>query len=580
MRRWQLRKIARGVSIVTICMMLGILGHLGLVENRKVVKTRELAEISCITEYCYQEIKDNDTPLGCKTEYSWILQDTSESNICLAFCISHHYVKVSIDEDVLYELMPSKNKLPIKTIGSNWVIVPLYEEDIGKQICITLIPVYENYKQKQLDLFVGSLHEIFIRQLMCDLPQLLLSLMVIAIGIGFILIAIYNIKNNKQTKELIELGIFSIMMGLWRFTDNNTLSFLLPEYTACLFYISIGMLMLATIPFVKSVQNRYSQKVYIAFEMCCIITCIVCNVQMLLQIFGIADFRENLWITHVMIFFNSMVILFGNIYEKWKFKKKSNLYMGKTFVVICILGILIDLCLYYNNHSSANLIVTLVFFSLYVSYTGIFMLCENSQWEKYFLQQEKKMLLSQIQPHFLINSLIVIKSLCKKDVQEAIKALEHFTAYLKISMNSLCDDKCISFEKELEHIQNYLYLEQKRFGEKLQIVYDIQEKEFCIPTLSVQPIVDNAVRHGIRKKIEGGSIYISTFKEKQYYVVRIADNGLGFDISCLDDTQYKCSGIMNIKSYLKVMCNGTLEINSIVGEGTEVFIKVPSNKML
>ena len=133
----------------------------------------------------------------------------------------------------------------------------------------------------------------------------------------------------------------------------------------------------------------------------------------------------------------------------------------------------------------------------------------------------------------------------------------------------------IPFENELNLVRDYLYMEKKRFGEKLKIRYVITENDFLVPALSIQPIVENAVRHGIRQKLEGGTVSIETYRDGTDYMVRIKDDGVGFDPNAAKDDGRRHVGSENVRSRLALMCGGRLYINSIPGAGTEVILRIP-----
>ena len=109
-------------------------------------------------------------------------------------------------------------------------------------------------------------------------------------------------------------------------------------------------------------------------------------------------------------------------------------------------------------------------------------------------------MVSQIRPHFMYNALSSIAALCKLDPDTAYDATITFSDYLRGNMDSLKQTAPIPFEKELEHLKKYLHIEKMRFGNKLNIVYDICATDFEIPQLTVQPLAENAVKHGISKK--------------------------------------------------------------------------------
>lgn len=195
--------------------------------------------------------------------------------------------------------------------------------------------------------------------------------------------------------------------------------------------------------------------------------------------------------------------------------------------------------------------------------------------EKSLAENRSKLLVTQIQPHFLINSLITIKALCKKDGKQAIEAIDNFIGYLRGSMEAIDVDYPIPFDKEIETVKNYLYLEHKRFGAKLQVRYELKSNKFALPPLTLQPLVENAVRHGVRKKLAGGCVTIASFEDPENYCVLIVDDGAGFDISSLDEKDTKHVGIRNVRDRLRLMCNGKISISSTPGVGTKVLVRIP-----
>ena len=187
-------------------------------------------------------------------------------------------------------------------------------------------------------------------------------------------------------------------------------------------------------------------------------------------------------------------------------------------------------------------------------------------------------MLSQIQPHFLYNSLSVIEALCEIDSSAAARAMNDFAFFLRGNMDSLTINKPISFEQELIHTKRYLALEKIRFGDFINIEYDIQTELFRIPTLTLQPIVENAVRYGVTKREEGGTVKISTFETDSHYVIKVDDDGVGYDVMQKKDDGRTHIGISNVRTRLEEMCGGTLDIKSVAGVGTNAVITIPKTK--
>lgn len=183
-------------------------------------------------------------------------------------------------------------------------------------------------------------------------------------------------------------------------------------------------------------------------------------------------------------------------------------------------------------------------------------------------------MMSQIRPHFLFNSLTAIRQLCDCDPGQAKEAIFEFSGYLRANLDALTFKGCIPFEREIVHVKNYLSLEKKRFGDVLQIVYDLRAGNFLIPPITVQPIVENAVRHGITKKKGGGTVTIRSCETKDAFVVVVEDDGVGFSGEPPSDGKSHI-GIENVRKRIEAMCGGSLMIRNRQEEGTEVTITVP-----
>ncbi len=195
--------------------------------------------------------------------------------------------------------------------------------------------------------------------------------------------------------------------------------------------------------------------------------------------------------------------------------------------------------------------------------------------ERLLMQSRIAIMLSQIQPHFLYNALLVIQNMCHGKAPEAEEATIQFSEFLRGNLDSLQADRPISFDQELQHTRNYLWLEQQRFGERLCVEYDIRATGFRIPALTLQPIVENAVRYGVMKKESGGTVIISTREEAEAFCLTVQDDGVGFDPAAPKEDGRTHIGITNVRDRLAAMCGGSLTIASVPGKGTAAVIRIP-----
>ena len=187
-------------------------------------------------------------------------------------------------------------------------------------------------------------------------------------------------------------------------------------------------------------------------------------------------------------------------------------------------------------------------------------------------------MLSQIQPHFLYNSLTSVMDLCDSNPKQAKAAIADFADYLRGNLSSLKTENLISFGTELEHIETYLRLEKLRFMDELEIVYDIQSKDFMLPALSVQPLVENAVKHGVGKKVGGGTVTIHTSETENEYIICVTDDGVGFTEGEYADDGSTHVGLENIRKRLNMMIHAELQMESKIGEGTKACIVIPKRR--
>ncbi len=203
---------------------------------------------------------------------------------------------------------------------------------------------------------------------------------------------------------------------------------------------------------------------------------------------------------------------------------------------------------------------------------------QAAEYQKELSEMSQTLMLSQIQPHFLYNALNTIKYMTKKDPKVAEGAIVKFSNYLRANMDSLTQKEPIAFIKELEHVKNYINIEELRFGDRLKIEYDIQCDNFEIPPLTIQPIVENAIKHGVNQRPEGGWVRISSWENGNSIFVCVEDNGVGYDVTKPKTDDRSHVGIMNITKRLEAMLNATVTVKSVIGEGTTVTVEIPKER--
>ena len=189
---------------------------------------------------------------------------------------------------------------------------------------------------------------------------------------------------------------------------------------------------------------------------------------------------------------------------------------------------------------------------------------------------ELKALQSQINPHFLFNVLNTMTSLIRTNPEKAREVTIDLSNYLRYNLDN--NLKSVELIKELNQIDTYIKIEKARFGDKLNIVYDVEESlyNFQIPSLIIQPLVENSIKHGILKKRDNGFVKIIVKKIDKDIEVAIEDDGVGIEQAVIDNLDKKIEeniGLKNVHQRLKLLYGEGLNITKLE-QGTRIKFKI------
>ena len=197
---------------------------------------------------------------------------------------------------------------------------------------------------------------------------------------------------------------------------------------------------------------------------------------------------------------------------------------------------------------------------------------EIARQQKEIADQRASIMVLQMRPHFIYNTLTGIYSICNQDPKLARQVIMDFTTYLRKNFTAIASSSPITFSSELEHTRAYLAVEQAQYEDSLFVEYDTPHTMFRVPPLTLQPIVENAVKHGRDPYAGPFHVSIRTRKTDTGSEITVTDNGCGFDPA--DDSEPGIA-LNNIRQRLEIMCGGNLEIKSADGGGTVVTITIP-----
>lgn len=277
---------------------------------------------------------------------------------------------------------------------------------------------------------------------------------------------------------------------------------------------------------------------------------------------------------------SSMFFCYRKQIGKWYF------YSLITYYALLLGAILLQYYIY--GFSFISLATTLLTWMLFISHEKDHVDKIEKQAEMLIEQEKKlsegknKMLLSSIQPHFLFNSLTAIKILIMEDPHRAEQATDDLAVFLRGSIDMLNQsDGMSTLRKEVKVITSYMDMNQIRFGERIQmdILMEDDTPDYQIPSFTIQPLLENAIRHGIRKNKDGcGTIRIHFLEKDDSHEIIVEDDGIGFDTKEIDLFGENHVGIKIVRERLQMLCHGSLSISSEIGKGTICTIVIPKEQ--
>jgi two-component sensor histidine kinase len=241
-------------------------------------------------------------------------------------------------------------------------------------------------------------------------------------------------------------------------------------------------------------------------------------------------------------------------------------------VFIIVTAVLLDLFIPMKVTVTSYLTVAIVSCTVFY-YIWLHLMFERKHAKALQAEQRMQIMMSQIQPHFLYNTLSTIQALCKMDPDKAFDTTEKFGTYLRQNIDSLSKSTMISIDKEVEHTQIYAEIEATRFPH-IHVDFDVDCSDFTIPALTIQPLVENSIRHGVRIR-KDGRVSVTVRNKGAGHEIVIKDNGKGFDVSNIGKMEGTHIGLTNVKERVESQCGGTFTVNSVLNEGTTITMFIP-----
>ena len=242
--------------------------------------------------------------------------------------------------------------------------------------------------------------------------------------------------------------------------------------------------------------------------------------------------------------------------------------------LICLLPVTIVVVIHTFIIRAFTLIDISLTISAYSAYRIILSdsIEQNLRQQREIARQRASIAVLQMRPHFIYNTMTSIYYLCDQDPEMAKQVTMYFTTYLRKNFTAIVSEDTIPFSDELENARAYLAVEQAQFGDDLFVSYDTPHTQFRVPPLTLQPIVENAVKHGMDPDSVPLHIWVLTQETSSGSEVVVEDDGIGFDPAIADEPS---TTLANIRQRLDMMCGGRLDITPREGGGTVVKATIP-----
>jgi len=276
-------------------------------------------------------------------------------------------------------------------------------------------------------------------------------------------------------------------------------------------------------------------------------------------------------------FYISLILLICLLVQTYRSRRttgKWDVWLPIYVIVMIVTSIYFDFKNKEGQQSISFLTIAIIVGSV-IYYIWLHLQFVREHEQDLMAAQRIRIMMTQIQPHFLFNALNTIRALYVKDPPLADKTLENFSTYLRQNLESLSQTDLVPITKELEHTRLFTEIEMLRFP-NVRVEYQIEDIAFAVPALTIQPLVENAIRHGVRSRKEG-LVTVSTVRESDTHKITIRDNGEGFDVNDQGIVEGTHIGIQNVKDRIEQMCGGKMILQSEMGKGSNVTILIPDN---
>ena len=463
-----------------------------------------------------------------------------------------------------------------KTPGNYWVNVPVRPVYAGKTLHIELTPVYESVRNDEPTFYLIG-HEDLLNLIVRPQDSLMLVLGFAALIVGFfmMLFVLFLPLSDQDKKRIFLLGATTVCAGVWKLSGLKSIALridLLYWHKELWFLGAVAFLltMLLSLRFLISIRNPEEHRVG---RICFGIALASAAILLLLQFLNVLELHDALAFYGLGVGVLHLIALFE--------KKPSVQELVWGLLTLLTLGLDLLMLVVWGSMHSSPFFLTFCILNLFI--LGFGFVRKAILHERKLREQEEELrnakiasMMQQIRPHFIYNTLTSIYVLCEDDPQLAKQVIQDFTAYLQANFTAISATDPIAFSDELSHTKAYVAVESMRYGDKLTVDYDVRFTSFRCPPLTLQPLVENAIKHGVGRGIGPEHIQVTVLADGPDAIITVEDDGPGFGSEKTESESHV--GLMNVTERLALMCSGTLDIRSASPRGTIVTVRIPRIK--
>ena len=585
------RKVTRISEIIALVLFCVFMLLLIFSTRQNLFSGRRMEDYSNGWAYSFQEKEGTvslpasfDVPKNVEITFWKVVPEDVRDGDAIVFRSRMQYAQVYVGERLAYQF-PEQDLIG-RELTSAWNFVRLNETDAGEEIRIVVRSPYARFSGGIGEVYYGDFDDMVTEIISRQSKVYRTSFLTGIVGAVIVLLSVISRRYHLDSWPISQ-GILLVFVSFWLCGESR-----LPSGIVGLeawHYFAVLSLLFCPVFVAAYLYHRWPDICGKATRILFYICLADVGASLMSEFLGGPDLMELLPVTVSLV---TALLGYAMLIHILAARRKKGKFIRSEIVCLLIIFLagIVEVVRFYRDSGQVGGVmrVAILIYSvnlLRISVISLFRrVRENRELARMLRKSRAELMASQIKPHFIYNTLNSIRTLIKIDPEQAQKTVYDFSTYLRSNLENVGERELISFSDELRHINAYLNIEKIRFGERLCVAEDIGTKSFQIPPLSVQPLVENAVKHGLCAKMDGGTVTIRSREEADVYVVEVEDDGVGFDAENFEKKKkvkdkFSHIGLENIRFRIEEITNGKLEIHSMPGKGTKVTVIFPKARV-